>query len=82
MGREPRALSLLPTTHPEPGELAQPQGSGKGQGEFQEGGRVKRREHSCLGEKGITSGRQSLPRFEDHEAGFQGRASIGKDKWK
>lgn len=43
---------------------------------------MKRREHSCLGEKGITSGRQSLPRFEDHEAGFQGMASIGKDKWK
>ena len=81
-GQEPRALSLLPTTHPEPGELSQPQGSGKGQGEVQKGGRVKRREPSCLWEKGITSGRQNLPRLEDREAGFQGMASTDKDKWK
>lgn len=81
-GQEPRALSLLPTTHPEPGELSQPQGSGKGQGEVQKGGRVKRREPSCLWEKGITSGRQNLPRLEDREARFQGMASTGKDKWK
>lgn len=60
-GQEPRALSLLPATHPEPGELSRPQGSRKGQGEVQKGGRVRRREPSCLWEKGITSGRQSCP---------------------
>ena len=40
-GQEPRAPSLLPATHPEPGELSQPQGPGKGQGKVQEGGRLK-----------------------------------------
>ena len=43
---------------------------------------MKRREPSCLWEKGITSGRQNLPRLEDREARFQGMASTGKDKWK
>ena len=60
-GQEPRAPSLLPATHPEPGELSQPQGPGKGQGEVQEGGRLKGGRTATLGRKASLLGGRVCP---------------------
>lgn len=55
-----------PPVYPGPERLSRPQGPGKGQVRVQEGGRVKRREHSSpLGEKCSPSGSSAFFGLED-----------------